>query len=366
MEFAERLMQLAERVPASRQHAQTEEATKNALVMPFIQSLGYDVFNPREVVPEFTADVGIKRGEKVDYAVMANGEPIILFECKCVGADLSRYGSQLYRYFSTTPARIAVLTDGLVYRFYSDLDEPNKLDPSPFMTIDIANDPLTRVEELKKLTKEAFDLEPVLAVAERLKYSCAIQAVLTRELASPGDDFVRFIAAGVYDGRMTTRVIEKLRPLIVDAGSALITERVEARLEAALERNRAGSTAGPPGSAPDGRGSEEVTADEGAAKKEVETTIEELEGFYAVKAILREDIDSARITGRDVKSYFGVLLDDNNRKPICRLWFNGRSKYLGVFDAAKEESRIPVGTVDDIFKHADAIRASLRCVHPAT
>lgn len=96
--------------------------------MPFISALGYDVFNPTEVIPEFTADIGIKKGEKVDYAVKKDDQVILLFECKWCGADLSKdHASQLHRYFSVTEARFSILTNGIEYRFYSDIDEPNKI-----------------------------------------------------------------------------------------------------------------------------------------------------------------------------------------------------------------------------------------------
>jgi predicted type IV restriction endonuclease len=98
--------------------------------MPFISALGYDVFDPVEVIPEFTADVGIKKGEKVDYAIKQDGKIIMLFECKCCNGSLDDcHASQLYRYFSVTEARIAVLTDGIIYRFYTDIEQPNKMDP---------------------------------------------------------------------------------------------------------------------------------------------------------------------------------------------------------------------------------------------
>jgi hypothetical protein len=117
---------------------QTEEATKNAFILPFIGILGYDVFDPSEVVPEFTADVGTKKGEKVDYAIIRDKKVIMLFECKACDANLDEsHASQLYRYFSVTESRIGVLTNGILYRFYTDLEEPNKMDSKPFMELNI-------------------------------------------------------------------------------------------------------------------------------------------------------------------------------------------------------------------------------------
>ena len=119
---------IAERIKKNQQFIQTEEATKTAFIMPFLQLLGYDVFNPTEVVPEFTADVGIKEGEKVDYAIVLNGQPEILIECKMCGHELNAANeNQLLRYFHASKAKFGILTNGVVYKFYTDLAEPNKM-----------------------------------------------------------------------------------------------------------------------------------------------------------------------------------------------------------------------------------------------
>jgi hypothetical protein len=134
MEFAEKLSALAAKVRQQRGVIQTEEATKNAFVMPFISTiLGYDVFNPMEVVPEFIADVGLKKGEKIDYAIVKDGEVQILIECKKSTEPVKiEHASQLFRYFAVTNARIAILTNGEVYQFFTDLDAPNRMDAKPF------------------------------------------------------------------------------------------------------------------------------------------------------------------------------------------------------------------------------------------
>jgi len=134
MDFKDQIKQLGERVIRLKDQIQTEEATKNAFIMPFIQALGYDVFNPLEVVPEFTADIGIKKGEKVDYAIMKEGQPIILIECKWWGDNLDVHNSQLFRYFHTTKSKFGLLTNGIQFRFYTDLMETNKMDEKPFLS----------------------------------------------------------------------------------------------------------------------------------------------------------------------------------------------------------------------------------------
>lgn len=139
MEFEEQIEQLAQKIESMKDGIETEEATKTAFILPFIsQVLGYDIFNPSEVIPEFTADVGIKKGEKIDYALMHDGSVQIIIECKRIGSSLSlENASQLYRYFAVTNARIGVLTNGQIWNLYMDIDEPNKMDSKPFLVLDL-------------------------------------------------------------------------------------------------------------------------------------------------------------------------------------------------------------------------------------
>ncbi len=344
------LSSLAERAVQVVSQVETEEATKTALVLPFLQAMGYDVFNPREVNPEFTADVGIKKGEKVDYAVCRDGQPTILIECKPHGASLDTYSGQLFRYFSVTNARLAILTDGVVYRFYSDLVAPNKLDEHPFLTFVLTAMKRDTVAQMEKLTKREFDLEHILQQAEGLRYVNQLRRRFEQEIENPSDEFVRVLTDPIYDGRFTAQAMERFRNLAKTAMRTHITEAVDRRLRSALEQNSERE-------APKEESAEPV--DDGP---EIVTTAEELQGLYIVKAICRDLVEPTRIHARDVQSYFGVLLDDNNRKPICRLWFNGSRKYVGVFDDNKCESRLPVNGPDGLFEHADAIRQSLKRV----
>ncbi|QDT99004.1 type I restriction endonuclease [Gimesia aquarii] len=209
MDLTDRMKDIASRIPKQMDYTQTEEATKNAFIMPFISALGYDVFNPLEVIPEYTSDIGTKKGEKVDYAIKKDDEIIILVECKWSGADLHKqHASQLYRYFSVTSARFAILTNGIEYEFYSDIDETNKMDSKPFFVFNMLQFEDHHINELKKFTKSAFSLEDILTTASTLKYAGAIKKILQEELKNPSEAFVRFITNQVYDGRLTQPVIE--------------------------------------------------------------------------------------------------------------------------------------------------------------
>ena len=202
LDFIDQVRMLATRVAISKDVLQTEEATKNAMVMPFIQLLGYNVFDPQEVTPELIADVGTKKGEKVDYAILSDGRPIMLFECKKCGSDLHiNHASQLFRYFHVTEARFGVLTNGLVYRFFTDLEQPNKMDEKPFFEFNLLEFREQDVEELKKFAKTTFDIETILNTANQLKYTRAIQNTLLEWLHSPPEELVRLASAEFLVGK---------------------------------------------------------------------------------------------------------------------------------------------------------------------
>lgn len=360
MEFAEVLASVAAKVANQRDAINTEEATKNAFVMPFISNvLGYDVFNPLEVVPEFTADVGIKKGEKIDYAIMRDGEVQMLIECKKAGEQLTiENASQLYRYFAVTNARIAVLTNGETYHFYTDLDAQNRMDSKPYLVLDLLDVDETLIPELRKLSKDDFDLESIINAAGELKYIGQLKRAIAAQFREPDEDWARFFISRVYDGSITQRVREQFAPLVAKAASQFLNDQVNERLKSAL----GGSTYGTAQSV-----SEEAVTSQPPAEKnlsddaEIVTTLEELEGYQIVKAIACSEVKPQRVAQRDSKSYFAILLDDNNRKPIARLHFNGKSKkYLGLFDEEKNETKHPLESLDEIYGFANEIREAAR------
>lgn len=350
-DFEDRLEEMQGKVAQLKGSLQTEEATKNALVMPFIKDiLGYDVFNPLEVVPEFTADQGIKKGEKVDYAIQQDDAIQILIECKKAGEKLSpNHASQLYRYFSVTDARIAILTNGIQYHFYTDLDAPNRMDKAPFMEIDFAHFNWRLVNELRKMSKSDFDLTDVISAAGELKYTNRIKRLIGEEFAQPSDDFVAFFATRVYDGRMTQKVKGEFLDIVRRAAAQFVNDHINERLKGAVRDDYS--------ERPVVNDSDKSGA--GQSEQQVETTAEELQGFYIVRAILSDFIDMNRIVDRDTLSYFGILLDDNNRKPICRLHFNRSKKYIGIFDREKHETKHPIDGPSDIFKFREQLKETL-------
>ena len=362
MEFLNRIRDLAEKTLDLKDQLATEEATKNALIMPFISILGYDVFNPREVVPEFTADVGTKKGERVDYAIQKDGHPIILIECKSCHRKLDdTHISQLYRYFATTSARFGVLTNGLLYWFYTDLDAPNVMDTKPFLEVDILNIKENLVDELKKFTKESFDVEDITSTASELKHTREIRGILEEEYSNPSDEFVRFFGGRISAGRMTQQVRDGLAPLAKKAFYQFVNDKISERLKSALgEDLRVAANQGSSLSDQPNTPNKSEEASEKEIDAQIITTEEELHAYYLVKSLLYGVVEPRRVAIRDRISYCGVLLDDNNRKPICRLHFNTSQKHIGLFDSERKEERIPIGSVEEIYQFGDRLRETIK------
>lgn len=344
MDFKDTIKQLSDRVIKLKDNILTEEATKNAFIMPFINALGYDVFNPLEVVPEMTCDIAMKKGEKIDYAIMKDGEPILLIECKHWAQDLNLHDNQLIRYFNVSKAKFGLLTNGIIYRFYTDLMEPNKMDEKPFLEVDITDLKDVQIEDLKKFHKSYFDVDSVLSSASELKYTGELKNIIAQEFAAPTPEFVKYFAKQVYDGVITAKLLEQFTHLTKKSISTYINDLISERLKSALktevaeEQKEAEAT------------QENVQSEEDS---KIVTTEEEIESYLIVKSILRPVVDISRVVYRDAQTYFAILLDDNNRKPICRMYFNSISKkYIATFDENKKETKHEITSLNDIYNYS--------------
>lgn len=347
MELATKLIELEKRTSQHRELLLTEEAAKTALVMPFLQALGYDVFNPGEVIPEFTADVGVKKGEKVDYAICIDDKVSMLIECKPSSIDLDlKHASQLFRYFATTDARVALLTNGVVYQFYSDIEQPNRMDEKPFFVFSMdairRSDPGT----LERFGRHQFDIDAILAEAGRLKLESQMRIELQKEFAQPSGEFVRMMATRVQPGgRFTAAIKEQLGPVLAASIAGIIRDRVNDRLTSALNVANPATAEVPEG------GSDDMSVVEDG----VITTEDEIAGFRIVQAIAARHLDPKRVVIRDSKSYCAILLDDNNRKSLARLHFNSlTTRYVGTF-AGKVETPHAISALTDLYKLETAI-----------
>lgn len=347
MDFNEAIKQFSERVSKLKDTISTEESTKMSLIVPVFQLLGYDVFNPLEFCPEYTADVGIKKGEKVDYAILDDGTPSILIECKSCSEILDRHSSQLFRYFGTTAAKFGILTNGITYKFYTDLEESNKMDLIPFLELDMLNLKEASISEFKKFCKENFDKEKIFSTAEELKYTSLVKNVLSSEFDNPSENFVRLLLTNIYDGPKTQKVIEKFTPIVKKSYSGLISDIVNQKISAALTKNE-------PDADIDNEPKEEIII------SKINTTEEELEAFYIIKGILAEIMPVEYIVQRDTESYFGILYKDNNRKPLCRLNLDTKSKQLLIPNENKKFERYYITSLNDIYNYKNMLLESAK------
>jgi hypothetical protein len=219
------------------------------------------------------------------------------------------------------------------------------MDAKPFLEFNLLDFKDQDAEELKKFTKTTFDINNILSTATDLKYTKEIQRVLNEQLHNPSEEVVRLLAGKVYSGRMTQVVKDQFTALTKRAFQQLINDKINDRLKVAL--------------ADDGMPPAEPTEPVMPPVEEEEkiiTTPDEWEAFYIVRAILREVVDPKKVTIRDAKSYCAVLFDDNNRKPICRMRFNGQKKMLGLFNDKREEERVLLDDLSDIYIHSDRLR----------
>lgn len=351
-DFLERVSQISNRSKVAERQALTEEATKTSVILPFLQTLGFDVFNLDEVIPEFIADVGTKKGEKVDFAVKIDGKIAMLIEAKPVNAKLGdTQFNQLFRYFSVTEARLAILTNGREAWFFSDTDEPNKMDKRPFFKFDFQNFDKEQVEELARFQKPNFAIDAIVEAASNLKYTRAAANYLRKQLEDPDEDFTRLIGRQIHEGSVTKGVLEQLRPSVQAALDEVIRDRIQDKLGVAFsgEKKVTLEPENPPSATP------------ASLTDDIVTTDDEIAGHLIIRAIAARHVPVDRIAIRDAKSYCAVLMDDNNRKPICRLYFNSSTtRHIGIFDTEKNEIKHKVAGPEDLYQFADALESTIK------
>ncbi|WP_018018414.1 type I restriction enzyme HsdR N-terminal domain-containing protein [Corynebacterium ciconiae] len=356
MSVDQAVQSLAAKVRELKPIIETEEATKTAFIIPFISTvLGYDVTDPREVIPEYTADVGVKRGEKVDFAIKSGDDFRFLIECKKIGEPLRLdHANQLVRYFNVTDTEFAILTNGEVYEFYAQLDAVNRMDEKPFMTIDLSNIDARVFPHLEMCTKTRFDSETIAASAEQLKYISEIRKVLSAQFKEPDADWVRLISSRVTSRRMTAQNLEIFTKLVSTAQSQFLKDEANRRLRSAQDFDDAHGEVSAPETA---TVVEEVSE---TATSDIVTTEEELQAFGIIRAICCSEVPVSDITLRDAKSYCAILYKDNNRKPIARLFFDRKVPRIVFFDSAREPHVFDLSGVDEIYNYSQILRE--RCM----
>ena len=353
MDFIDELTHLSNRIKRDKDLIQTEEATKTAFVLPFIGILEYEIFNPAEVEPEFTADVADLKGEKVDYAIYKGDQQVImLIECKKCGEDLSKidYWKQLARYFAHVDAQFAVLTDGILYQFYTHLEKEHVLDKKPFLEFNMLDIQEPLVNELKRFTKSKFDSEHIIEIAEILQYKNGIKEFMEKQLKAPSEDFVKYVLSSIYKGARTGSVVKRFTGIIKDALDEFLEERIQQRLKVAAIKEEE------PAEPPD----EDKESDEDAPEvlQGIEIIPDELEGFGIITVILSDVVAPQRIVHQDFKGFMSVRLDGDPKKQICRFYFNTSIKKLGIFDEEGNMEKVKLEEIPDIHNYAEHLKAT--------
>ena len=338
MGFEEDVFQLISNVDCFEHN---EATTKKFLIEPFLKMLGYDSNNHLDVIPEYTCDVGTKKGEKLDYMIIQNQVPIILVECKNVDVTLtSKHYSQLYRYFSVTQTntrKLGVLTNGLIYQFYSDLESSNVIDGKPFLEMNLRNLNETDIYFIEYIKKENLDIDYLIEEAERLKYRKQIKELLFDEMNNPSKEFIKYFASQVYKKKITQQAYEYFEDITISAIQEYLDEIIESNQ---IESNQEDSLF-------------EDIFEENAEESNSDL---EKEAFYIVKSILKTKFeDIVEIERRTNKTYCAILFNYNNRKTLCRLYFNKRKKYIGLFDKEKTELKVEIDSLDNIYHYQDEL-----------
>ncbi|MGL4362199.1 MAG: type I restriction endonuclease [Cellulosilyticaceae bacterium] len=333
-----KLESLSSRINAIKDNVETEEATKQSMILPFFQSLGYDVFNPLEFIPEYTADVGIKKGEKVDYAILDDcQQPIILIEAKSCKEKLDKHDSQLFRYFGVSSAKFAILTNGLSYKFYTDLNEPNKMDLQPFLSFDIDSINDRDLNSIEQFVKSNLDVDSIMSVASELRDTELAKTAIKDLFENPSDEFIKMVLnSGVFEGQKNQKIIDKFKPIIKRAISQHINDKLSLKFKETLTSEDSNVFVEPV-----------IEIEEEDSK--IITTEEEIESYVIIKNILRKSLDVSRIVYRDTESYFGILIDDNNRRWVCRLKLDGKKHIMIRNDEGNAATRYDLESLDDLY-----------------
>lgn len=310
MGFKEDIQKLAIQVIENKQYITNEETTKHSLIIPFIQVLGYDIFNPREVRPEFVSDFGKKKGTKVDYAIFKDDKPIIFIEAKPVNSNLTNFDSQLAYYFNAIhEVKLGIITNGVEYRFFTDLKAPNVMDEVPFFILSLANIEDSDINILTSFKKGNYDKDQLSKDAEVLAYTSTFNAALKTLFTTPSDEFIRFLIKNSNDIKVTANVIERFRPIVKKSINNAILDMVSTGL--LQQENSLKTEPAPEGKAdPAIQKTKAPVDDQESGSAQIVTTDEEIAAFQIVKGILeRAGKDVSGLNYRDTINYFSI----NNR-----------------------------------------------------
>ena len=308
--------------------APKEEDTKIALIQPFINKvLGYNTNDLKEVKTEFSVDT---KSLRIDYVIFKDGVPIILIECKSCTAVLDKKDlNQLRTYYPIikgAESKFGILTNGIQYKFYTDISDKNILDEDPFFEFDLFNMTDPDIIALENFIKLA-DIDNARIIADRLKKQKDIRTIIENLFGSPSEKFVRFIAKEAHVSFVSDRVVKEYTKLTTDAINECISERIKEKLEPAWD-----------------------------TKSKNKTTKEELEAYYIIKTLLGDMAEPDQIITKDSENSLDIIYEDGgSQKVVCRLYLNDSAKYIGLFDENGNEIKNSIDSIEDLNQYSDQI-----------
>lgn len=307
----------------------SEEASKMFLVLPFVEAiLGYDIKNPLEVTPEHPADFGDKFKNRVDYVIMKDAVPVTCIECKKVGGEIRDERGQLRGYFnSMKTVKLAILTDGLRYKFFADSEEPNMMDSDPYISFDLLDVAKNKIEkstvsELSKLTKESFDPENIGSEAKKKAVFDGIIRTITDIYNAPNDDFVRLMLASVGLTHLRGKTLDQFRPIVGAAFKEFVDNQILTRLDISKKESPKKETNN---SAEKPTHDEELDGLDGSREKrgKIVTTEIELEIYHYIKErlayLFREEDSCSSINNIHYRDYVSKFVIFYERERLGRL-----------------------------------------------
>lgn len=330
MSFKERLQAHAEHVRKVAHLCTTEETTKQALILPLLDILGFSAFDPSKVRAEYHADFpGVKASERVDYALFCGDQAVMYIEAKSHSENLTNHAPQLARYFNASPnIAISAITNGREWRFFTDLQNRNIMDETPFLTIDVAEISETEAEQLAQFRFDKFQPDTLRSLAEESVYLNALTKAVRSSLRDVDIDFVRYIAgrAGIQR-QFTQKFLESITPLakqaVENAMSAMVVSGLTQKEEA------------PPIETPETAAESDPNAPIiDPENPKIITTHNERRLLELVKSVLPED---ANIEGKDTERYYSILVDGKVNRWICRYHDNRKRPSVQLHIELKEQ-----------------------------
>lgn len=354
MGFAEELAKLSERVRQKRNLVVGEENAKAAFISPFLNILGYDITDPTEVIHEYFADFGIqnkvRHPKKVDYAIAINNNIVMLVEAKACTEKPEIHDGQLRYYFNAIyTARIGMATNGIEYRFFTDLHRDNMMDDEPFFTFDILNYEVKDVENLKLFHRDNFDALNMNHHAEAIIFYRNMTLLIGNLLQSPSDDFIRFLVGEMFkaapDCKMYNKInknlIEKCKPIVKKSIQSSVLDLVTRSMNQQMSPLEIESE-------PPTINSDDETQDT-EKKSEINTTQEELEAFSKIQLIVKASNKfKFELHFKDTISYLGINLGKTTWW-FLRLYLSSAKKSLIARISADEAKVLAPGfTIQEV------------------